>query len=327
MFVLLTLAAIEYGVLPNLVIARHDVDLLRRGSVLLLVVAALLEAASVVAYTGLTRAVMSPAVRVSWPTQLGIDVTGLGAGHVLPGGGATSAALRYRLMCRAGIPSHHALTTTAVQTTFSDLALATCYVLGALAVLPQVAERPPLLFTALGGFCVLAATLVAATLLPRNAERRVSEWEARGGRLVTWVGQGWTRLRAEVLILLRDDSRTRQAAAFAMANWLLDAGCLWMCLFAFGEPVNAGLLLTAYGFACLLALLPLTPGGLGIVEATLIPLMIAFGVPGPVAVLGVLTWRVIQFWLPVPMSGMSYLSLRLSGRLQPLDTTDEPARR
>ena len=101
------------------------------------------------------------------------------------------------------------------------------------------------------------------------------------------------------------------AVLFAFGNWVLDATVLWVCLAAFGEVVHPGLLLTAYGAANLLGLLPVTPGGLGVIEGVLMPALVAFGVGGGAAVLGVLSWRVVQFWLPMPVGGVAYLALRI----------------
>jgi uncharacterized protein (TIRG00374 family) len=144
-----------------------------------------------------------------------------------------------------------------------------------------------------------------------------SRADNRRSRTTKRLAELWWRLRVEVLELLRDDVRTRRAAVFAVTNWLLDASCLYACLLAFGDRASPGLVLTAYGFASLLGLLPITPGGLGIIEGTLIPLLVAFGVAAPVAVLGTLTWRLFQFWLPVPAGGLCYLGLKLTGRLDP----------
>ncbi len=47
------------------------------------------------------------------------------------------------------------------------------------------------------------------------------------------------------------------------------------------------------------------------VEGTLIPLLLAFGTPGAAAVLGALTWRLLQFWLPIPVALACYASLRV----------------
>ena len=59
-----------------------------------------------------------------------------------------------------------------------------------------------------------------------------------------------------------------------------------------------------------IAVIPITPSGLGVIEITLIAVLKGFGVPGDVAAAGVLSWRLVNFWLPIPFGGASYLSLR-----------------
>jgi hypothetical protein len=62
-----------------------------------------------------------------------------------------------------------------------------------------------------------------------------------------------------------------------------------------------------------LAVIPLTPSGLGVIEGVLIPTLVGFGVPRETAILGVLGYRLVNFWLPIPVGGIAYLSLRFSG--------------
>lgn len=313
----LVVAAFVYGVLPSLVSATNDVHLLGDASVPLLVLAFLLEVAALAAYTGLTRAILPAGLAVGWWTQFAVDLVGNGASHALPGGGATASALRYRLMRSSGIGTSASMATSAMQPTISDLALGGLYVAGVVSVLPQLHGRPSLLITAAGTAVVIVGAVVGALVAARRGTTHLEPSHEPATGMTARLVRAWTHLRAEVLELLRDDVRTRRAAFFAVANWLFDAACLWTCLWAYGDRASPGLVLTAYGFASLLGLLPLTPGGLGIVEGTLIPLLVAFGVTGPVAVLGTLTWRLFQFWLPVPAGGLCYLGLKLTGRLDP----------
>jgi uncharacterized protein (TIRG00374 family) len=82
-------------------------------------------------------------------------------------------------------------------------------------------------------------------------------------------------------------------------------------LAAYGHRVNPLGLFVAYGLANLLATLPISPGGLGIIEGVLIPSLVGFGTPQAVAVLGVVSWRLFEFWAPIPVAGVAYASLRL----------------
>ena len=67
----------------------------------------------------------------------------------------------------------------------------------------------------------------------------------------------------------------------------------------------------SFGLANLFAAIPITPGGLGIVEGIYIPTLVAFGVPPGVAVIAVPIYRLAQYWLPTLLGGFAYLSLRL----------------
>ena len=67
----------------------------------------------------------------------------------------------------------------------------------------------------------------------------------------------------------------------------------------------------SYALANVLAAIPLTPGGLGLVEGVLSSALVGFGSPSGVAILGVLAWRLVNFWLPIPVGALAYLSLRV----------------
>ncbi|MGZ4602010.1 MAG: lysylphosphatidylglycerol synthase transmembrane domain-containing protein [Kineosporiaceae bacterium] len=54
------------------------------------------------------------------------------------------------------------------------------------------------------------------------------------------------------------------------------------------------------------------PAGWGVVEASTATLLVGFGVPAGVATLGVLAWRLVEFWPPIPVGGVAYASSRLS---------------
>jgi hypothetical protein len=57
--------------------------------------------------------------------------------------------------------------------------------------------------------------------------------------------------------------------------------------------------------------LPVTPGGLGVVDSIAPLLLVSFGVTRSVATLGVLGWRLVNFWLPIPVGAIAYVSLKV----------------
>lgn len=93
------------------------------------------------------------------------------------------------------------------------------------------------------------------------------------------------------------------AASFAAAllNWISDCACLVASILAVSGHVPWRGVLVAYAVAQLAATLPITPGGIGVVEGTLSLLLAAYGMPTETAVAAVLLYRIISFWALVPI--------------------------
>jgi uncharacterized protein (TIRG00374 family) len=152
----------------------------------------------------------------------------------------------------------------------------------------------------------------------------------RGAGLASWVvravGDKIPRLSGErleraireasstVSVLARDKRVLAWSLIWASLNWLLDAASLWCFVAAFGSPVNPVELFAAYGIANVAGALPITPGGLGVVDSVAPLLLVGFGVTRSVATLGVIGWRLVNFWLPIPTGALSYVSLRVKPR-------------
>ena len=154
----LMLAAFEYGVLPFLVTARHDLQLVGRVAVPVLAAALTLEVGAVLSYTLLTQAHRFPAPTdsVGGPSCASTSRASVPA-MCFPGGGATAAALRYQMMTEAGVDRTRAVTAEALQATVSDLALVCCYGLGALLAVNEVLQHPVLVVTVVVGLAALGA--------------------------------------------------------------------------------------------------------------------------------------------------------------------------
>ena len=102
-----------------------------------------------------------------------------------------------------------------------------------------------------------------------------------------------------------------RALAFAAANRMLDYAALVASLYAVGARARPSMVLLAYVIALGLALIPITPGGLGFVEAGLTTILVLAGVSTDQAVLGTLLYRLISFWLPIPIGALAWAGWRL----------------
>jgi hypothetical protein len=100
--------------------------------------------------------------------------------------------------------------------------------------------------------------------------------------------------------------RWHVALAGAVGKVGFDYVALVCCLAAVGVRPHASLVLLAYVGGALLALIPVTPGGLGFVEAGLTGLLTAAGVGAQQALVSTLAYRLVAFWIPLPVGGVAY---------------------
>jgi uncharacterized protein (TIRG00374 family) len=78
---------------------------------------------------------------------------------------------------------------------------------------------------------------------------------------------------------------------------------------ALGVPADPVVLLVAYGVATVAGSLPLTPGGIGVFETTMLASLALLGV-GLEAAVAILGYRLFNFWLPIPLAAILYPTLR-----------------
>jgi Lysylphosphatidylglycerol synthase TM region len=81
-------------------------------------------------------------------------------------------------------------------------------------------------------------------------------------------------------------------------------------------------LLLAYGAGQLAANLPITPGGLGVVEGSLTIALVVYGGAEPSTVVAVLLYRVLSFWLALPAGWGAWAWLAWTGRRRPRPMSD-----
>ena len=163
---------------------------------------------------------------------------------------------------------------------------------------------------------VLFAVAGAVALLPGDVERRLERWASGSGRVAHWVARAVTvpALAASGVRTAIDLIRSRDPGLLGAAAWWgFDICVLWAMFHAFGSPPPFTVIWMAYFVGMLGNLLPL-PGGLGGVEGGMIGAFAAFGVDFNLAVLAVLSYRAISFWLPTLPGRRGLLSAAPHGR-------------
>ena len=311
------LFVVEYLLLPEIASARHNIHILADANIPLLVLAVALEVGALLAYTELSRTVFAPEPPNHW-TMLRINMSGLSVSHVVPGGTAAGGAVGYRLLSEQGVPGSTAAFGMATQGVGSAVVLNLIFWVSLLISIPLNGVNRLYGYAALLGVLLLAAFGGTIILLTRG-QRHADDWLRRLARHLPFITPDKVsallkHMADRVTILLSNRKLLGWALFWAASNWLLDAACLWVILLAFGKTVMPIDLLVAYGLANIMAAIPITPGGLGVVEFTLSGALVGFGVPASIAYLAVIAWRLVNFWLPIPLGGLSYLSLRLAAR-------------
>jgi hypothetical protein len=263
-----------------------------------------LQAVSVVSLWWLQRIAMQ---RAAWHAVATSQLAGNGMAKVAPGGGAVGAALQYRMLVQAGVGRVQALSGLTAANLLT-LAVVLALPVLALPALVRGAVDRNLVEAALGGFGIFvvlagAGTIALTTDRPllwvgrtiqraRNAMRRRAE-PLRGlpGRLVAERDR----------ILATVGRRWKAALVAGVGRWAFDYATLLAALAAVGSRPRPALVLLAFCAAQLLAQLPLTPGGLGFVEAGLTATLALAGVAGGAAVLATFSYRLLTYWLPLPL--------------------------
>ncbi len=313
---ILVALVIEYLVVPELVGASKDLGLLGRVDAFWLAAGLILEALSLFCYGLLTQALLPPGSHNPGLSRLfRIDLAAAAVAHVIPAGTLGSAGIGYKLFTAEGIKGNDAGVMMATKGLGSTVMLNILLWLSLVISIPLAGFHPIYVTVAIIGALILLAAGALILGITRGAERASRILHVVGDKTPGLSGDKLEKAMLDTatsLIAIGRDRRTLLwSLTWASLNWILDAASLWCFVAAFGKFVNPIELFAAYGIANVAGALPITPGGLGVVDSLAPLLLISFGVPRGVATLGVLGWRLVNFWLPIPAGAAAYISLKV----------------
>lgn len=316
LLILLVLALIvEYLVIPELVGASKDLYLLGRLNAGWMVAGLIVEGLSLFCYALLNRVLLPAEGRPSLSRLFRIDLSAAALAHVIPAGTVGSAGLGYQLFTAEGISGTDVGVMMATKGMGSTVVLNVLLWIALVISIPLSGFQPVYATVAIVGAVLLALVGLAVLGITRGEKLAVRAVRAVGGRI---PGVGADRLEQVVVhattsirALATNRSMLIESLTWAALNWLLDAASLWCFIAAFGRFANPVGLFAAYGIANVIGAIPLTPGGLGVIDSVTPVLLIGFGLTPSVATLGVLSWRLVNFWLPIPTGAAAYISLKV----------------
>jgi uncharacterized protein (TIRG00374 family) len=319
----------EYLLLPQLAGTHHWLHLMGGANWWWVAAGFGAELASLLAFTLATR-VLLPRDRTRprlW-TLWRIDLAAIALSHAVPGGAAAGTALGFRLLHRAGVEPGAATFAKLGQGAISALMLQALLLSSVAIAIPLHGSSPLYLTACLAGLAILVA-LAVLTILVIRAESSLGRFAgAVTARLPRLSRDSGTRLvrrmAAQIRAIARRPGLFAAAAGWSAANWLFDALALWCSITAFGHLLGYDGLLVPFCLANTAAWIPLTPSGLGIVEGVIVPTLVGFSTPRGIAVLGTTTWRLINFWLPIPLGAAAYFTLPRKPERTETDSASAP---
>jgi uncharacterized protein (TIRG00374 family) len=239
------------------------------------------------------------------------------ASRIIPGGAASGSVIQASMLVGAGYRP------AVVGSALGAAGLLTTGMLMALPVLtlPALATGLRLAHQLQLGLIVsliLAVALVGVGFAVLTWDRVVNVVARAAGVVVARVlHKGDARETAARVVAERDrvaaafDGRWLRALASAAGNRMLDYATLVAAMVAVGAHLRPSVVLVAYVGGMALALVPLTPGGLGFVETGLTGLLVLAGADAELAVAGTLLYRLASYWLPIPLGGVAWASWRV----------------
>jgi putative heme transporter len=297
---------------------RGAVHLLGRADWRLIAIAVLFEAASMVVFARMQRWLLR-AGHVNLPLRTMVEITlaGNAMATTLPGGVAWAAAWAFGQLRRRGVDRFLRVWVFLVAGAVSSFALFIVVAVG----IEVAGGRGPvadLRWAALS----LAAIPVAALLA--QPVRRLAPVQNTANRIGAFVrrrvpGGRWVITSEEKLVQHLDAvhlSRLNWAEVLGLGllNWLYDCAVLVCAMEALHIAVPWRAIFVIYGVTQIAASLPITPGGLVVVEGSLAAMLTAYGVHTEAALATVVVYRVVSFWGLVPIGWGVWVALDLMQR-------------
>ncbi|HEX4217410.1 MAG TPA: lysylphosphatidylglycerol synthase transmembrane domain-containing protein [Acidimicrobiales bacterium] len=297
---------------------RQAADLLRRVDWRLVGIAVLFEAASMVVFARMQRWLLrAGGVDLPLRTMVEITLAGNAIAATLPGGVAWAAAWAFGQLRRRGVGRFLRVWVFLVAGAFSSFALFLVVVFG----IEVAGDRGPVANLRWAALSLAAIPVVGLAAGLMRRWRPVQQVETRIATLVDaklpgghWVVR-WVRTLIRNLDAVHlSPLRWAEVLGLAILNWLYDCAVLVCALLALHINVPWRGIFVIYGITQIAASLPITPGGLVVVEGSLAGLLTAYGVDPQGALATVILYRIVSFWGLVPVGWAVWVGFDLMQR-------------
>jgi uncharacterized protein (TIRG00374 family) len=315
-FLLLSLAAL-YFLLPQLAGLEDTWRRIEDGSPYWMLVALLFGCGMFFSYVAMFRGIFLRAGsgRIDWRASYQITMAGLAASRIFAAGGAGGLVLTAWALRRSGMRKRIVADKTLTFLILTYMPYMAALIVCGLGLRLGIFNGPaPFGLTVVPAIIaiILTAIGVSTALVPTDLQRRLEGFARGHGQLGKWA-QRLANLPASASAGMRDALRHLRhpdpALAGAVLFWAFQVAILWASFHAFGDAPPLAVLTQAFFVGMFGNLLPM-PGGVGGVEGGMIAALAAFEVDAGQAVVAVLLFRAVTFWLPLIPGVIAYFQLR-----------------
>jgi uncharacterized protein (TIRG00374 family) len=307
-----------YGLLPRLGGLTRDAAGLRHARPAFLAAAIVAQALSLGCYAQLYRQVLAAlGARVRFRLTADVTLATFFVSHLTPFGSATGTLVNVSTLETEGVDTATTGEAIGLTSLVSTVALIALFGIGFVATAGRHVSHTYITIAgiALGLIVAVLAAVLGIAAHPAVAGR-AGRWAASVARHVRpGIDPEKVAKTSSRLASLARSALTGRAvlasSAFASGDLLFDLLSLDLVFLALRYQPGFGPLAVAYAAANIASAIPVTPGGLGVVEVTLVAVTVGYGAPRPTAVLAVLGYRIVNYWLPLIPGAVAYLRLRL----------------
>jgi uncharacterized protein (TIRG00374 family) len=276
---------------------------------------------SFICYIALFKAVVGgDALRLTWGETYDINMAGVAATLIFSAGGAGGIALTYWALRKAGMEkgevARRMVAFLTLHYAFYPIALILFGILLRTGVVSgdDSVELTIVPAGVAGGLLILG---VLIALIPPDLGQRIAPHAGEHGERVEAIaatlakapeviGQGFRF----ALSLFTHPSQGGLAVLGAAGYWATSIGVLWASFHAFGVHVPLAVVIQGFFLGMVANLFPLAPAGVGAVDAGLIGAFVLFGYSGETVFPAILIFRLVAFWLPIPLGVVAFFQLR-----------------
>jgi uncharacterized membrane protein YbhN (UPF0104 family) len=317
--VVLLLLGCIYFLFPKLVGLGDALSRLDEADPLWIAIAIGFNVVAYATYIALFKAVVGgDALRLSWKETYEINMAGVAATLLFSAGGAGGIALTYWALRKAGMGrrdvARRMVAFITLHYAFYPIALIVFGVLLRTGVLNGKGSVELTIVPAgVAGLLIVIGILIA--LIPPDLERRLAPF-AHGERARAFlksaakvpatVGEGFRF----AIGLFAHPSRGGLAVLGAAGFWAASIGVLWASFHAFGVHVPLAVVVQGFFLGMVANLFPLAPAGVGAVDAGMIGAFVLFGIPETTVFPAILVFRLVAFWMPIPVGIIAFFQLR-----------------